>query len=86
MHSYIVPASRRFARTQRPMRALRVVFAARVVGGELTREIDGSTDESRWFDLADVAALPQVGLVEIALDMWRACTPSRDRVRAGCAG
>ena len=71
VHSYIVPASRRFARTQRPMRALRVVFAARVVGGELTREVDGSTDEARWFDLAEVADLPQVGLVEIALDMWR---------------
>ena len=71
VHSYVVPAGRRFARTQRPMRALRVVFAARVVGGELAREVDGSTDEARWFDLAEVADLPQVGLVEIALDMWR---------------
>ena len=72
VHSYVVPATRRFARTHRPMRALRVVFGARVVGGELTREIGGSTDEARWFDLADLADLPQVGLVEIALDMWRA--------------
>lgn len=71
VHSYVVPPERRFARTRRPMRALRVVFEATVVGGRLTKEVDGTTDEARWFDLAEVADLPQVGLVEIALDMWR---------------
>lgn len=72
VHSYVVPADRRFARTRRPMRALRVVFAARVVGGELTNEVDGTTDEARWFHLDEVSELPQVGLVSIGLEMWRA--------------
>lgn len=71
VHSYVVPAARRIARSRRPMRAVRVIFGARVVGGELTKEIDGTTDEARWFPLDEVAALPQVGLVEIGLEMWR---------------
>lgn len=76
VHSYVVPAERRFVRTRRPMRALRVVFAARVVGGELTKEVGGTTDEARWFALDEVAALPQVGLVEIGLEMWRRADPA----------
>ncbi len=54
------------------MRAVRVIFSARVVGGELTQEVDGTTDEARWWALDEVAALPQVGLVGIGLEMWRA--------------
>jgi 8-oxo-dGTP diphosphatase len=72
VHSYVVPAGRRFARSRRPMRALRVIFSARVLGGELTKEIGGTTDEARWFRLDEVAELPQVGLVEIGLELWRA--------------
>lgn len=72
VHSYVVPPERRISRSRRPMRAVRVIFAARVTGGELTKEIGGSTDEARWFTLDEVAALPKVGLVEIGLDMWRA--------------
>jgi 8-oxo-dGTP diphosphatase len=72
VHSYVVPPGRRLMRTRRPMRPVRVVFSASVLGGELTKEIGGTTDEARWFPLAEVAALPQVGLVEIALEMWRA--------------
>ena len=71
VHSYVVPAGRRFIRTRRPMRAVRVIYAARVVGGELTREVGGTTDEARWFPLAEVVDLPQVGLVEIGLELWR---------------
>jgi 8-oxo-dGTP diphosphatase len=72
VHSYVVPAERRFVRTRRPMRALRVIFGARVVGGELTMEVGGTTDEARWFTLDEVAGLRQVGLVGIGLEMWRA--------------
>lgn len=72
VHSYVVPPERRISRSRRPMRAVRVIFAARVIGGELTKEIDGTTDEARWFALEEVDALPKVGLVEIGMDMWRA--------------
>ncbi len=71
VHSYVVPPGRRFVRTRRPMRAVRVIFGARVVGGELTKEVGGTTDEARWFPLEEVVGLPQVGLVEIGLEMWR---------------
>ena len=54
------------------MRAVRVIFSARVVGGQFAQEVDGTTDEARWFALDEVAGLPQVGLVEIGLDFWRA--------------
>lgn len=73
VHSYVIPPERRTAPgADRSMKAVRVVFEARITGGQLTREIDGSTDECRWFPLAEVPDLPQVGLVGIALEMWRA--------------
>ena len=55
---------------QGPLHALRVVFRARVVGGNLTHEICGSSDEARWVPLPEVAALPTVSLVGIALRFW----------------
>lgn len=76
VHSYVVPPERRISRTTRPMRAVRVIFAARVVGGDLTKEVGGTTDEARWFRLDEVVELPQVGLVEIGLEMWRSANVS----------
>lgn len=52
-----------------PGKAARVVYEARVVGGELTAEVGGSTDEARWFDPAEVGALPRVALVDTALQL-----------------
>ena len=46
--------------------ALRVVYRAHVVGGELTHEVDGSTDLARWIPLTDLDDLPRVELVDIA--------------------
>ncbi len=67
--SYVIPPAKRHRDTDRPMKAVRVVFAATIVGGELTREIDGTTDEARWWSLDEVGSLPRVGLVDIALGM-----------------
>jgi 8-oxo-dGTP diphosphatase len=53
------------------MKSVRVVYGARVVGGELTHEVDGTTDEARWIPLADVPSLARVPLVDAALAMWR---------------
>jgi len=63
---YLAPADRMVAGNG-PLHALRIVFRARIVGGSLTHEIGGSSDEARWVPLADVAALPTVSLVGIAL-------------------
>lgn len=76
VHSYVVPPERRLADTERSMKAVRVVYAARVVGGELTHEAAGTTDEARWIPLSAVASLPRVGLVDIGLDLYRAAHPA----------
>ncbi len=51
----------------RPQRNVRVVYAATVTGGELTAEVDGSTDEARWIPLADVPNVARTDLVDIGL-------------------
>ena len=67
--SYVFPAERRAVRTDRPMKAFRVLYRAHVVGGELTHEEDGSTDEAAWFPLSEIPTLDRVSVVDIALGM-----------------
>lgn len=69
--THVIPADQRHVPTGRPMKTVRVVFAAEVTGGELTHEVGGTTDEARWVPLADVASLPRVSLVDAAIDLWR---------------
>ena len=75
--THVVPVERRLVSTGRPMKSVRVVFEAQVVGGELTHEVDGTTDEARWIPLDGVAGLSRVSLVDIAIRLWR---DSRTRV------
>lgn len=84
--SEVIPADRRQSPGSRPLKAVRVIYEARVVGGELTNEIDGSTDEARWIRLADVPALHRVPLVDTAIGMWRAAVPNRAPVLVVTAG
>jgi len=65
--TYVIPGSRRHLETDRSMKAVRVIFSATVTGGELTPEVDGTTDEARWFTLEEAARLPRVSLVDVAL-------------------
>jgi ADP-ribose pyrophosphatase YjhB (NUDIX family) len=51
----------------RPMHALRVIYRAHTVSGELVHELAGSTDEAAWVPLADVPSLKRVDLVDKAL-------------------
>ena len=64
-----MPVEERTRETDRPYQGIRVVFEARIVGGELRNEVDGTTDEARWFPVSEVADLPRVPLVDIALRM-----------------
>jgi len=50
-----------------PSHALRVVYRAEVVGGELRPEPDGSTDEAAWIPLARLGSLTLVELARTAL-------------------
>ncbi|QQQ61396.1 NUDIX hydrolase [Paenarthrobacter ureafaciens] len=51
----------------RDFQALRLVYEATIIGGELTHEIDGSTTHAAWIPLADVGKLNKVSLVDVAL-------------------
>lgn len=53
-----------FERGGRPLRHVQVVFSARIAGGVLTAEVDGTTDEARWIPRADVPGLRRVEQVE----------------------
>jgi 8-oxo-dGTP diphosphatase len=53
-------------------RGVRVVYEASVVGGRLTDEVDGTTDEARWIPLAEVPDLARVELVDVGLRLWAA--------------
>jgi 8-oxo-dGTP diphosphatase len=70
--SWVMPGERRVDGSGRPMKSVRVLFEARVVGGKLTHEVDGTTDEARWIPLADVAGLHRVDLIDTAIDLWSA--------------
>lgn len=68
--SQVIPLRRRLsADATAPLHALRIVYRARVVGGTLANEIDGTTDEAGWFPLADVPSMQRVKLVDLALRM-----------------
>lgn len=50
---------------------LRIVYEARITGGVLRHERDGSTDLAAWHALDAVPGLDRVGLVDIGIDLWR---------------
>ncbi|MFJ6543470.1 NUDIX hydrolase [Streptomyces sp. NPDC091385] len=56
--------------------ALRLVYAGRVIGGELRNEVNGSTDLAAWHDLTAVPALTRVPLIDAALRLWRERPPA----------
>ncbi|MFI6469244.1 NUDIX hydrolase [Streptomyces sp. NPDC050516] len=55
---------------------LRIVYEARITGGELRHETNGSTDLAAWHPLAEVAALDRVELVDVGLELWRTRPPT----------
>lgn len=65
--TFLVRPAHRTDPPGRPLKSLRLVYDARIVGGELRHEVDGSTDEARWIPLSEVPALPRVSLVDAAL-------------------
>ncbi|MYY12928.1 NUDIX domain-containing protein [Streptomyces sp. SID4919] len=56
--------------------ALRLVYEARVTGGSLRDEKDGSTDRAAWHPLAEVPGLVRVDLVDHGLRLWRERPPA----------
>jgi ADP-ribose pyrophosphatase YjhB (NUDIX family) len=66
--SHVVAAADRLNATDQPLHAIRIIYRARVVAGDLTNEADGSTDEASWFSLSEVGDLDRVGLVDVGLE------------------
>ncbi|MEV0036303.1 NUDIX hydrolase [Streptomyces sp. NPDC056909] len=50
---------------------LRIIYEARINGGSLRPEADGSTDLAAWFPLDAVQELDRVELVDTGLGLWR---------------
>ena len=48
---------------------IQVVYRARIVGGELRDEVDGSTDQAGWFAPDEVRALPLVDLAVTGIEL-----------------
>lgn len=70
IHSRVIPLRQRLqGAADAPLHTIRIVYRARVTGGELRDEIGGTTDRAAWFALPDVEALKHVQLVDIALEM-----------------
>ncbi|GAW51681.1 MULTISPECIES: NUDIX hydrolase [unclassified Nocardioides] len=67
--TWVIPVEDRTTGSRRPLRNVRVIFEARIVGGELTHEVDGSTDEAQWFPVDEVAGLDRVALVDVGMRM-----------------
>lgn len=65
--TFTVPAGCRLDGRRRPLVSVRLLFEARIVGGALTHEIGGTTDEAAWIAISEVAALERVDLVDTAL-------------------
>lgn len=61
--SAVIPVSTRGDELQ----ALRILYRAEILGGELTVEADGTTDDVAWHRLSDVAELRHVHAVDWAL-------------------
>jgi 8-oxo-dGTP diphosphatase len=65
VETFVMPPEKRFERVgDRHQKNVQVVYAATVVGGELTHEVGGSTSEARWIPIAEVPTLERIGLIE----------------------
>jgi 8-oxo-dGTP diphosphatase len=68
--SKFIPADRRLHGANVPLHALRIVYAATVTSGDLTHELQGSTDQAKWVPLDEVPALDRVDLVDVGLKLY----------------
>lgn len=54
---------------------LRILYAAKIVGGELRDEVDGSTDRAAWVELDRLGDLHHSDQIDIALELMRTSPP-----------
>ena len=66
----VVPIEQR-ANSTSPLYALRLVYTARIIGGSIRNEVNGSSDEARWVPLNEVASLKRVSLLDTAIRLYQ---------------
>ncbi|QNP72705.1 NUDIX hydrolase [Streptomyces roseirectus] len=70
------PVPRRGLRRPADHHGLALIYEAKVTGGELRPEENGSTDLAAWHALADLPDLRTGGIVEAAVRLWRQRPPT----------
>jgi ADP-ribose pyrophosphatase YjhB (NUDIX family) len=78
-----IPAAQRFVATERPMRAVQVFYTARITGGQLRDEVDGSTDAAAWIPIADLSTVRHAQSVEHAIELAAAVAAARGGAAPG---
>ena len=76
-----IPADARIDGRARHLHLLRLFYRAQIVGGQLTPEAGGSTDDAEWFRLKDVLDLERVHLVDIGVRLWEKAVVEAEDVR-----
>ncbi|MCG2798181.1 MAG: NUDIX domain-containing protein [Cellulomonas sp.] len=66
VHNRVVPGGQRLDEEPRTFQQISFVYRARIVGGELRPEPDGSTDAAAWFAHDEIDALSRIDLVDLA--------------------
>ncbi|RBP66234.1 ADP-ribose pyrophosphatase YjhB (NUDIX family) [Brevibacterium sanguinis] len=57
----------------RPFKGVRIVYEARIVGGELgTLEVDGTTDRAEWLPISSLPQIRHAQIIDIGLEAWTA--------------
>lgn len=67
--AHVLAAENRWTDTDRPLKFVQVIYRAVIIGGALRAEVGGSTDEARWFTLAEIRDLPRAGIVDRSLQL-----------------
>ena len=63
--SIVIPAESRIGSRSEALHAIRIVYRARIVGGELRNELDGTTDQAVGSTPAEIDRLDRVPLVDV---------------------
>ncbi|MDO5633688.1 MAG: NUDIX domain-containing protein [Micrococcus sp.] len=68
----MIPASRRLGGQGVPLLTVQVIYRARITGGVLTPEVDGSSAGIEWFDRAALPGLRTSPWVDRGLELYDA--------------
>ncbi len=68
--SFVIPRAERIEGDD-DLHSIQVVYTATILGGELTIEVDGSSDDAQWMPLDGLDSLPRVRHVDVGLAWWR---------------